>query len=116
MHHLPDAHRTRQLSTSELRSNFLVEGLFKLGEVTLRHIDLDRVVLGGAVPLGEPLRLEAPASIAAEYFAERREIGILNIATRGTITVDGHRHVMDRQDVLYVGRGSKEITFESDDA
>ena len=109
MHHLADAHRTRQLSTSELRSNFLVDGLFRLGEVTLRHIDLDRVVLGGAVPLGDPLLLDAPASLAAEYFAERREIGILNIAARGTITVDGHRYAMDCQDVLYVSRGSKEI-------
>jgi 4-deoxy-L-threo-5-hexosulose-uronate ketol-isomerase len=116
MHHLADAHRTRQLSTSELRSNFLVDGLFRLGEVTLRHIDLDRVVLGGAVPLGDPLLLDAPASLAAEYFAERREIGILNIAARGTITVDGHRYAMDCQDVLYVSRGSKEIMFESDDA
>jgi 4-deoxy-L-threo-5-hexosulose-uronate ketol-isomerase len=116
MHHLADAHRTRQLSTSELRSNFLVDGLFRLGEVTLRHVDLDRVVLGGAVPLGDPLLLDAPASLAAEYFAERREIGILNIAARGTITVDGHRYAMDCQDVLYVSRGSKEIMFESDDA
>lgn len=116
MNHLPDAHRTKHLSTDELRSNFLVDGLFRLGEITLRHIDLDRVVLGGAVPLGEPLRLEAPASLAASYFAERREIGVLSIAARGTIVVDGHRYAMDCQDVLYVGRGSKDVTFESDDA
>src|SRR6266550_7620861 len=116
MNHLPDVQRTKRLSTDELRSNFLVQGLFKLGEITLRHIDLDRVVLGGAVPLGDPLRLEAPASLAASYFAERREIGILNIAMRGTVVVDGHRYAMACQDVLYVGRGSREVTFESDDA
>jgi 4-deoxy-L-threo-5-hexosulose-uronate ketol-isomerase len=116
MHHLADAQRTRQLTTDELRSSFLIEGLFKLGEVTLCHIDLDRVVLGGAVPLGDPLRLVAPASLAASYFTERREIGILNIAARGTIVVDGHRHAMDCQDVLYVGRGAKDVSFESDDA
>lgn len=115
MHHLPDFQRTRQLSTAELRSNFLVDGLFKLGEITLRHVDLDRVVLGGAVPLGEPLRLESPLSLAASYFAERREIGVLNISARGTIVVDGHRYAMDCLDVLYIGRGSKEVTFESDD-
>jgi len=115
MHHLPDLQRTRQLSTAELRSNFLVDGLFKLGEITLRHVDLDRVVLGGAVPLGEPLRLESPLSLAASYFAERREIGVLNISGRGTIVVDGHRYAMDCLDVLYIGRGSKEVTFESDD-
>jgi 4-deoxy-L-threo-5-hexosulose-uronate ketol-isomerase len=116
MNHLPDVQRTKRLSTDELRSSFLVQGLFKLGEITLRHIDLDRVVLGGAVPLGDPLRLEAPASLAASYFAERREIGILNIAMRGTVVVDGHRYAMDCRDALYVGRGSKDVTFESDDA
>ena len=116
MQHLPDAHRTKTLTTDELRSNFLVQGLFTRGKVTLRHLDLDRVVLGGAVPLVEPLHLEAPASLAAEYFAERREIGILDIGARGTIVVDGHRYEMDKQDVLYVGRGSKSVSFESDDA
>jgi len=116
MHRLADAHRTKQLTTDELRSIFLIDGLFKLGQIALRHIDLDRVVLGGAVPLGDPLRLEAPASLASSYFAERREIGILNIAARGTIVVDGRRYAMDCQDVLYVGRGSKDVTFESDNA
>lgn len=116
MHQLPDAHRTKHLSTDELRSGFLVQGLFTLGRITLRHVDLDRVVLGGAVPLTEPLRLEAPASLAAAYFTERRELGILNVGARGTITVDGHRYAMDGRDVLYVGRGSKDVVFESDDA
>src|ERR1041384_104727 len=116
MQRIPDAERTKRLSTDELRSGFLIQGLFRLGEIVLRHVDLDRVVLGGAVPTDTPLSLEAPASLAAEYFAERREIGILNIGARGTITVDGHRYAMDVRDVLDVGRGSKRVVFESDDA
>ena len=116
MHRLPDAERTRQLTTGELRSGFLVQGLFTLGAIVLRHVELDRVVLGGAVPLATPLTLGTPASLAAEYFTERREIGILNTGARGTITVDGHRYAMDVRDVLYVGRGSRSVVFESDDA
>jgi 4-deoxy-L-threo-5-hexosulose-uronate ketol-isomerase len=116
MQRLPDAQRTAQLATRDLRAGFLVQGLFRIGEIVLRHVDLDRVVLGGAVPSGEALRLEAPASLAASYFAERREIGILNIGAPGTITVDGHRYAMDVRDALYVGRGSREISLESDDA
>ena len=116
MHRLPDAERTKRLTTDELREGFLVQGIFQHGHVVLRHIDLDRVVLGGAVPSVEPLHLEAPESLGAEYFAERREIGILNIGARGTITVDGHRFAMDRRDMLYVGRGSRDVIMESDDA
>jgi 4-deoxy-L-threo-5-hexosulose-uronate ketol-isomerase len=116
MHQLPDAHRTKHLTTDELRSGFLIQGLFALGRITLRHVDLDRVVLGGAVPLAEPLRLEAPPSLAAAFFAERREVGVLNVGARGTITVDGHRYAMDGRDVLYIGKGSKDVVFESDDA
>jgi 4-deoxy-L-threo-5-hexosulose-uronate ketol-isomerase len=114
--HLPDAQRARTLTTDALRSSFLVQGLFAPGAITLRHLDLDRVVLGGAVPLDAPLALQAAASMAASYFAERREIGILNIGGHGAVTVDDQRHDMDKSDVLYVGRGSKNVVFESDDA
>ena len=116
MEHLPDAQRARTLTTDALRSSFLVEGLFAPGAITLRHLDLDRVVLGGAVPLDAPLALQAAASMAASYFAERREIGILDIGGHGSVTVDDQRHDMDKSDVLYVGRGSKNVVFESDDA
>jgi 4-deoxy-L-threo-5-hexosulose-uronate ketol-isomerase len=116
MHYLPDRVRAAQMTTEELRASFLVQGLFAPGKVTLRHIDLDRVVLGGAVPTREPLRLEAPASLAAEYFTERRELGVLSIGGAGSVTVDGERHALGARDVLYVGRGSREVTFASDDA
>ena len=115
MEHLPDAQRARTLTTDGLRSSFLVQGLFTPGEISLRHLDLDRVVLGGAVPVGAPLTLEAPASMAASYFAERREIGILNIGAHGAVTIDDQQYDMEKGDVLYVGRGSKNVVFESAD-
>ncbi|HEY9227937.1 MAG TPA: 5-dehydro-4-deoxy-D-glucuronate isomerase [Gemmatimonadaceae bacterium] len=116
MHYLPDAERTKHLTTEELRSGFLVQGLFTPGMITLRHIDLDRVVLGGAVPTNTPLLLEAPESLRAEYFTERRELGVLNVGGRGAISVEGKRYAMEYRDVLYVGRGSRQVQFESDDA
>lgn len=116
MHVLPGPNETRRMTTAELRDAFLVRALFVPGAVTLRHVDLDRVVLGGAVPLGMPLTLDAPASLRAEYFAERRELGVLNIGGAGTVTVDGKAHALAARDVLYVGRGSRDVVFESDDA
>jgi 4-deoxy-L-threo-5-hexosulose-uronate ketol-isomerase len=116
MHALPDAQRTRGLSTAELRANFLVTDLFAVGTIRLRHIDLDRVVIGGAVPTSTALRLDAPPSLLAEYFTERRELGVLNIGGAGSVVVDAHRHALAARDALYVGRGSKNVVFESDDA
>lgn len=113
MHLLPDSVRSRTLSTQELRDAFLVTGLFTPDTITLRHIDLDRVVLGGAVPSRDALTLEAPESFKAAFFTERRELGVLSIGGPGVVTVDGQRFTMNKRDVLYVGRGSRDIRFES---
>lgn len=116
MHYLPGPAEARRMDTAELRDRFLLGGLFQPGAVTLRFVDLDRVVIGGAVPVDGALRLEAPAEMAAEFFAERREIGVLNVGGAGSVTVDGQRHAMAFRDGLYVGRGCREVTFASDDA
>ncbi|HEX2205070.1 MAG TPA: 5-dehydro-4-deoxy-D-glucuronate isomerase [Longimicrobium sp.] len=115
MHYLPSPAETRRMDTAELRERFLLDDLFQAGRVTLRFVDLDRVVVGAAVPLDRPLRLEAPPEMAAEAFTERRELGVLNVGGGGSVTVDGERHGMAFRDGLYVGRGLREVTFESDD-
>ena len=104
------------MTTEELRKHFLVQQLFRPGAATLRFIDLDRVVVGGIVPTGGPISLEASAELAAEYFTERREAGFLNIGGSGTITADGHRYELQNKDMLYSGRGTRTITLESNDA
>jgi 4-deoxy-L-threo-5-hexosulose-uronate ketol-isomerase len=114
MHSLPDAQRTRGLSTAELRASFLIADLFVAGTIALRHVELDRVVVGGAVPTSEPLTLDAPPSLLAMYFTERRELGVLNIG--GSVVVDGRRFVLTARDALYIGRGSKDVVFMSDDS
>lgn len=113
MHYLPGPTEARRMTTDELRAAFLVQDLFQPGAVTLRHIDLDRVVLGGAVPTSSSLALTAPGSLGAEYFTERRELGVLNIGDAGRVTVDGTAYELGKKDVLYVGRGSRDIRFES---
>lgn len=116
MRFLPTPDATRRLTTDELRANFLVTDLFVPGAIALAHIDLDRVVLGGAVPTTAPLTLEPFAALRATYFCERRELGVLNTGGTGTITVDGTAYALESHDVLYVGRGSEVVTFASTDA
>ena len=103
------------MSTEQLRASFLVQNLFVAGEIGFRHIDLDRVVLGGAVPTSAALRLAAPESLAAEHFTERRELAVLNIGAAGGISVDDERFDVQNKDILYIGRGHRDVHFESDD-
>ena len=116
LHTLPDAERTKRLTTDELRDRFLVRDLFRDGEVTLRFVDLDRVVLGGAVPTGGRLDLGVPEELAADSFTERRELGVLNVGGAGSVTVGDERYDLAPRDLLYVGRGSGAVSFESDSA
>lgn len=116
LHMLPDATRAARMTTEELRASFLVQGLFQPGAITLRRIDLDRLVLGGAVPTSTPLTLEAPADLLAAFFCERRELGVLNIGGAGSVSVDGVAYALGRRDLVYVSRGSQDIVFASNDA
>jgi 4-deoxy-L-threo-5-hexosulose-uronate ketol-isomerase len=111
-----DAVRYPRMTTEELRAAFLVDRLFTPGRIDLAYVDLDRTVIGSAVPLAEPLRLETDPDLRASYFTERRELGVLNIGGPGTVHVDGAGYKLAGLDALYVGRGSEVIEFSSRDA
>lgn len=116
MRYLPTPSETERLTADELRERFLVTDLFVPGESHFESIDLDRVVLGGVVPLERPLALEAGEELAARSFTERRELGVLNIGGAGRVTVDGASHALARRDMVYVGRGVHDVVFSSDRA
>jgi len=113
---MADPVRYARMTTEELRSTFLLGGMFKPGQIELAYVDLDRTVIGGAVPTGGALTLETQPELRAEYFLERREIGVFNVGGAGTVTVDGTAYELDKMDTLYVGRGSKQVTFASKSA
>jgi 4-deoxy-L-threo-5-hexosulose-uronate ketol-isomerase len=109
-----DAVRYARMTTEELRESFLVDTLFAEDTITMVYSDVDRAILGSAVPATKTLSLESAPELRAETFCERRELGILNIGGSGTVTVDGTQYPMAARDGLYVGRGSKTIAFASD--
>jgi 4-deoxy-L-threo-5-hexosulose-uronate ketol-isomerase len=111
-----DPQSFERMNTSEIRAEFLIDNLFTPDEIKLVYLHIDRMIVGAAVPTSRPLRLEAGAELRANYFAERREIGVFNAGNQGTITVEGQEYEMVHQDMLYIGRGSQEITFSSVDA
>ncbi len=113
---VPDAVRYPRLNTEELRAGYLIENLFVPGRARLVYTDIDRAVVGGIVPAGQTLTLETAKELASNFFAERREIGVINLAGNGSIHVDGQNFALAKRDCLYIGRGSKQIEFSSADA
>lgn len=107
---------TKSYDTEQLRNEFLIDGLFQPGALKLVYSHVDRMITGGVIPTKQPIKLEAdPKEMGAAYFLERREIGIINVGPRGSVTVDGETYVMETKDCLYVGLGNKEVLFASED-
>ena len=106
----------RYYDTQRLREEFLIQGLFCKDEIKLVYSHIDRIITGAATPAEKKLELTAGKELRAAYFLERRELGIINIGGAGTVTVDGKAYHVEHKDGMYVGRGSKEITFASDNA
>jgi len=101
--------------TTRLRDEFLIQNLFNADDIKYIYSHIDRIIVGGAKPVKEKLEIKAGDELRAEYFLERREMGIINIGGAGTVSVDGKVYPMNYKDGLYIGRGSKEIILASDD-
>lgn len=106
-----DPVRYARMTTDELRAAFLVDSLFAPGRVELLYCEVERAVVGSVVPTTAPLALPAPSELRAEFFCQRRELGVLNIGGPGTVTVDGKEWNMANRDCLYVGRGARAVEF-----
>ena len=111
-----DGQAYRRMTTAELRERFLVENLFRPGRLELIYTDVDRAVVGGIVPTDAALALEGGREMACEFFCERREAGVLNLGAAGTVTVDGKVFALAPRECLYLGRGSRAVSFASDSA
>ena len=105
----------KKYDTKELREEFLIDNLMEEGVINLTYSHYDRFIAGSAVPKNE-LTLEVIDPLKAEYFLERRELGIINVGGPGVVVVDGEEFTMDFKDALYIGRGNKEVVFKSTSA
>lgn len=101
--------------TKQLRDEFLIDNLMEEGAINLTYSHYDRYIAGSAVPVA-PLKLETIDPLKSSYFLERREMGIINVGGKGTVTVDGTVYELGFKDALYIGSGNKEVVFASDNA
>lgn len=106
----------KQYDTARLRKEHLVEKIFSADEVNMVYTLYDRLIVGGAMPVNEPLLLESIDPLKSEFFLTRRELGIFNVGGIGLVTVDGVDYELNYKESLYIGAGNRTVVFESLDA
>jgi 4-deoxy-L-threo-5-hexosulose-uronate ketol-isomerase len=110
---ISDPIRYPRMTTQELRESFLIDGLSRPGSIEMSYVDLDRAVIGMASPTDEPLALASSPELRANYFTERRELGVLNIGGEGLVQVGNSTYPLGNLDLIYIGRGNPDVRFES---
>ncbi len=106
----------KSYDTARLRRDFLIERVFAADEVNMVYSMYDRMIVGGAMPVSESLKLEAIDPVKAPYFLTRRELGIFNVGGAGVVKVGDKCFDLDYKEALYVGSGERDVVFESKDA
>ncbi len=106
----------KRYDTEQLRSHFMMPKVMENDKVNLTYSMYDRIIYGGTVPVTKEVVLETIDPLKADYFLERRELGVINIGGDGIVSVDGKDYELHFKDALYVGRGNKKVTFRSKDA
>jgi 4-deoxy-L-threo-5-hexosulose-uronate ketol-isomerase len=105
----------KKYDTDRLRKEFLIERIFVADQVQLVYTGYDRYIAGGIMPVSKSVKLEAIDPLKADYFCARREVGLINIGGPGFVLVDGKKYILETKEALYIGRGAREVVFESAD-
>ena len=104
----------KTFNTQELRNEFLIQDVMKTDELIWTYSHYDRFMVAGLVPVKKSITLDAIDPLKADFFLARRELGIINIGGKGTVTVDGSTYNLDHKEALYIGQGNKEVIFSSE--
>lgn len=105
----------KNYDTKRLREEFLIQDVFVKDQIKLVYSHIDRIITGSATPVEKELILKAGKELRAEYFLQRREMGIINIGGKGIVTVDGKKYEVESRNGMYIGMGKKDISFASVD-
>ena len=106
----------KNYDTQRLRKDFLIPTLFVADEVNMTYSMYDRIIVGGAMPVKECLKLEAIDPLKAPFFTTRREIGVYNVGGEGIIKVGNEEFELAYKEALYIGSGERDVVFCSKNA
>lgn len=119
--HLDKRHATHpelipHLDTDGLRRHYLISELFVADRISLTHSQVERMIVGGALPVSRTLTLDHVAELAKGPLLERRELGVINIGGEGCVSVDGNSVTLLPREGLYVPAGTQQVAFSSNSA
>ncbi|WP_345210099.1 5-dehydro-4-deoxy-D-glucuronate isomerase [Mucilaginibacter gynuensis] len=114
--HSVHPHDFKSYQTDTIRERFLIDGIVQPDQINCTYTHYDRMIVGAANPVNQSLELGNYPNLRANYFLERREIGIINVGGNGTVTADGQIYEVNKLDCLYLGKGVKSVVFSSGDA
>lgn len=106
----------KNYGTEKIRQEFLIEKVFIKNEISLVYSLNDRYIVGGAMPVTKPLKLETADELKAEQFLDRREIGIINVGGEALIETSAKSYKLGFKEALYLGKGTKDVVFKSVDS
>lgn len=107
----------KHFDTDQLRDRFLIPSLFAADKVAMIYSMHDRMVTMGIMPVENSIDLPVFEEVTkASFFLERRELGIINVGGAGEVVVDNESYEVGNKECLYVGKGTKEVSFKSKDS
>jgi 4-deoxy-L-threo-5-hexosulose-uronate ketol-isomerase len=102
----------KTLDTTALREEFLLSSLFSPNAINHVYTHYDRLIVSGVAPETKAVTLDTIDALKANFFLERRELGIINVGPKGTVIVDGQSFTLENKEALYIGRGIKSVIFQ----
>jgi 4-deoxy-L-threo-5-hexosulose-uronate ketol-isomerase len=104
----------KEYSTAMIRERFLIDTLFRPDEISLTYTHYDRMIIGGVMPVEKIISLETYDQLKADYFLERRELGVINVGGPAFVRVGDSEYGLQKLDCLYMGKGNQEVSFASE--
>ena len=100
-------------TTERLRREFVIRNLFNADAINWTYSHYDRIMISGIQPQNKSLQLECADQLKADYFLQRREMGIFNVGGEGIVVADGNEIELSYKQAVYIGRGTQNVSFLS---
>jgi len=101
----------KSYDTQKLRELFLIDDLFTTDTIKNVYSHYDRLIIGGAMPKSKSIALETFVELKANFYLERRELGIINVGPAASVSADGTTYHLKNKEALYISKGVKEVIF-----